>query len=83
MRCSLDYSYVSGLKTKLLYFAGLPQCQLSRHIEDRVNHFLQKKAPQVCNGETREVIIRVLCSADKEVDVKPQMKQKCVYDHVV
>lgn len=54
----------------------LPHCQLSRHIEDRVNHFLQKKAPQVGSGESREVIIRVLCSADKEVDVKPQMKQK-------
>jgi E1A/CREB-binding protein len=49
----------------------LPHCKLSRFIEQRVNRFLQVK-----NAGAGEVVIRVLNSSDKEVDVKSLMKQK-------
>lgn len=52
----------------------LPHCQLSRYIEDRVNQFLTKKSG--LNSDQYEVVIRVLCSVDKEVEVKPMMKQR-------
>ncbi|XP_003376358.1 putative bromodomain protein [Trichinella spiralis] len=51
--------------------AGLPHCKLSMHVENRVNKFLRKS--NSCAGE---VIIRVLASSDKEVEVKPLMKTK-------
>lgn len=52
----------------------LPHCQLSRYIEDRVNSYLRQK---LAEGEPEvEVVIRVLCSSDKEVEVKPQMMKK-------
>lgn len=53
----------------------LPHCQLSRFIEDRVNGYIKSKLP----GQTKEnceVVIRVLCTTEKEVEVKPFMKQK-------
>ncbi|OZC06354.1 hypothetical protein X798_06658 [Onchocerca flexuosa] len=50
----------------------LPHCQLSRFIEERVNKFMKNNPA----GKDYEVIIRVLCAADKEVEVKPLMKQK-------
>ncbi|KRZ33061.1 Protein cbp-1 [Trichinella pseudospiralis] len=49
----------------------LPHCKLSMHVENRVNKFLRKS--NSCAGE---VIIRVLASSDKEVEVKPLMKAK-------
>lgn len=53
----------------------LPHCSLSRHIEDRVNNFIARKMEPGAK-EDYEVVIRVLCSTDKEVEVKPFMKQK-------
>uniref|UniRef100_A0A9J2PJZ0 histone acetyltransferase n=1 Tax=Ascaris lumbricoides TaxID=6252 RepID=A0A9J2PJZ0_ASCLU len=50
----------------------LPHCALSRFIEDRVNKYLKSNPA----GKDCEVIIRVLCATDKEVEVKPLMKQK-------
>ncbi|VDM37416.1 unnamed protein product [Toxocara canis] len=50
----------------------LPHCALSRFIEDRVNKYLKGNPA----GKDCEVIIRVLCATDKEVEVKPLMKQK-------
>lgn len=50
----------------------LPHCALSRFIEDRVNKYMKSNAA----GKDCEVIIRVLCATDKEVEVKPLMKQK-------
>uniref|UniRef100_A0A914I5F8 histone acetyltransferase n=1 Tax=Globodera rostochiensis TaxID=31243 RepID=A0A914I5F8_GLORO len=52
----------------------LPHYNLSRHIEDRVNNFLRRKLTE--SDPEVEVIIRVLCSADKEVEVKPAMLKK-------
>ena len=53
---------------------GLPHCQLSKHLEERVNAFLKEKT----TSETPipEVIIRVLCTTDKEVEVKENMRKK-------
>lgn len=51
---------------------GLPHCKLSQHLENRVNNFLKKKEP----GTGIEVVIRVLSSSDKEVEVKQHMKNK-------
>ncbi|KAK0417727.1 hypothetical protein QR680_013172 [Steinernema hermaphroditum] len=53
----------------------LPHCILSRHIEDRVNKFMVKKCGSTM-PEGTEVVIRVLCSTDKELEVKQLMKQK-------
>uniref|UniRef100_A0A0N5A519 histone acetyltransferase n=1 Tax=Parastrongyloides trichosuri TaxID=131310 RepID=A0A0N5A519_PARTI len=52
----------------------LPHCHLSRFIEDRVNIFMNKN----CALETQEyeVVIRVLAVQDKEVEVKPHMKER-------
>jgi len=55
----------------------LPHCQISRYIEDRVNNFLRQKLDE--NDPEIEVIIRVLSSSDKEVEVKPQMLKKFVF----
>ncbi|VDO98584.1 unnamed protein product [Soboliphyme baturini] len=49
----------------------LPHSKLSFHIENRVNTYLKKK--DVGAGE---VIIRVLTSSDKEVEVKQHMRNK-------
>lgn len=49
----------------------LPTCKLSNFLEQRVNAFLKKK-----EANARDVIIRVLASADKTVEVKPLMKAK-------
>jgi len=55
----------------------LPHCQISRYIEDRVNNFLRQKLDE--NDPEIEVIIRVLSSSDKEVEVKPHMLKKFVF----
>jgi hypothetical protein len=57
-----------------MIFSELPHCQISRYIEDRVNNFLRQKLTE--NDPEVEVIIRVLSSSDKEVEVKPQMLKK-------
>lgn len=54
--------------------AGLPTSKLGNFIEGRVNEFL-KKRPDVKAGE---VTIRVLSSVDKNVEVKPGMKNRYV-----
>lgn len=54
----------------------LPQCKLSQHLEKRVNDFLKKRLPP--EQPSGEVVIRVLSSSDKEVEVKPLMKNKSV-----
>ncbi|VDD76537.1 unnamed protein product [Mesocestoides corti] len=48
----------------------LPTCKLSDFLEKRVNDFLKKKESQ-----TSEVIIRVLASANKTVEVKKYMRK--------
>nr|UYO08131.1 CBP1 [Bursaphelenchus xylophilus] len=53
----------------------LPHCKLSRYIEDRVNTYITSSLPSKTKGPY-EVVIRVLAAADKEVEVKPMMKQK-------
>lgn len=50
----------------------LPHCKLSQHLENRVNSYLRKK--DGCHSV--DVIIRVLASSDKEVEVKPYVKSK-------
>uniref|UniRef100_A0AC34RJW4 Histone acetyltransferase n=1 Tax=Panagrolaimus sp. JU765 TaxID=591449 RepID=A0AC34RJW4_9BILA len=52
----------------------LPHCKLSQHIENRVNNFIKKRCKD--SKDKHEVVIRVLCSSDKEVEVKPMMKKK-------
>jgi hypothetical protein len=51
-------------------FIGLPHCKLSRHLEDRVNTYIKE------NDTQAEVIIRVLCTTEREVEVKEHMKKK-------
>lgn len=53
------------------YFAVLRHCELSKYIEKRVNDFLKSNS-----AAAGDVIIRVLNSSDKEVEVKPGMKNK-------
>lgn len=53
----------------------LPHCQLSRFIEDRVNGYIRSKIPPK-SKDNHEVVIRVLCATEKDVEVKPMMKQK-------
>lgn len=53
----------------------LPHCQLSRFIEDRVNNYIRSKLPSK-SKDNHEVVIRILCSSEKDVEVKPMMKQK-------
>lgn len=48
----------------------LPTCKLSEFIEKRVNDFMKKNESQ-----TNEVIIRVLASANKTVEVKKYMRE--------
>lgn len=50
----------------------LPHCNLSKFVEERVNKFLRSNPM----GKDLEVIIRVLCATDKEVEVKTLMKAK-------
>ncbi|KAM7540891.1 hypothetical protein Aperf_G00000035770 [Anoplocephala perfoliata] len=48
----------------------LPKCKLSEFIEKRVNDFMKKN-----ESHTSEVIIRVLASANKSVEVKKYMRE--------
>uniref|UniRef100_A0A7E4UZT3 histone acetyltransferase n=1 Tax=Panagrellus redivivus TaxID=6233 RepID=A0A7E4UZT3_PANRE len=50
----------------------LPHCHLSRFLEDHVNNFM--KANLDDPAQFNEVVIRVLSCIDKEVEVKPLMK---------
>uniref|UniRef100_A0A0N5B8J3 histone acetyltransferase n=1 Tax=Strongyloides papillosus TaxID=174720 RepID=A0A0N5B8J3_STREA len=52
----------------------LPHCHLSRFIEDRVNIFMNKNGG--IEAQDYEVVIRVLAVQDKEVEVKPHMKER-------
>lgn len=51
---------------------GLPATKLSTYLENRVNNMLLKKNSTDCG----EVIIRVLSSYDKTVELKPAMKAR-------
>jgi len=51
--------------------AGLPQTKLGTYLENRVNSFLKRK-----DAGAGEVTIRVLCSSEKVVEVRPGMKAK-------
>ncbi|KAI6201456.1 Histone acetyltransferase [Aphelenchoides besseyi] len=51
----------------------LPHCRLSQYIEERVNTFMANNMKVKGNYE---VVIRVLCASEKEVEVKPLMKAK-------
>jgi hypothetical protein len=53
----------------------LPHCKLSKHIETRVNNYINKKVGSK-EKDKYEVVIRVLCSTEKEEEVKPLMKAK-------
>ncbi|KAG5450308.1 Histone lysine acetyltransferase crebbp [Clonorchis sinensis] len=68
-RCMRDY----GLKRPENRYTArkLPTCRLSNFLEKRVNDFLKKKGT-----DASDVIIRVLASADKTVEVKPGMKSR-------
>jgi len=50
---------------------GLPTTKLSSHLEKRVNDMLRRR-----NAGAGEVIIRVLSSYDKILELKPAMKAK-------
>jgi len=50
---------------------GLPTTKLSIHLENRVNDMLRRR-----NAGAGEVIIRVLSSYDKLLELKPAMKAK-------
>jgi hypothetical protein len=52
----------------------LPQCQLSRFIEQRTTGFLRQELTQ--SDPKVEVVIRVVCNTEKEVEVKPEMVKK-------
>ncbi|GMT19162.1 hypothetical protein PFISCL1PPCAC_10459, partial [Pristionchus fissidentatus] len=52
----------------------LPHCKLSTHLEDRVNGYIKGRMPK--GGDDHEVVIRVLSVVEKEVEVKPMMKNK-------
>ncbi|KAK0412000.1 hypothetical protein QR680_005972 [Steinernema hermaphroditum] len=54
----------------------LPQCFLSDHIESRVKQLIVRKCGPRVAGRN-QVLVRVLCSTDKEFEVKPLMKQLC------
>ncbi|CAD5215336.1 unnamed protein product [Bursaphelenchus okinawaensis] len=54
----------------------LPHCKLSKYIEDRVNGYITTNLQQQKGKGSSEVVIRVLAASDKEVEVKPLMKQK-------
>ncbi|VDK30381.1 unnamed protein product, partial [Dibothriocephalus latus] len=51
----------------------IPTCKLSNYLEKRVNDFMKRKG---CN--TSSVIVRVLASADKTMEVKKYMKKHFV-----
>uniref|UniRef100_A0A915DMP2 Histone acetyltransferase n=1 Tax=Ditylenchus dipsaci TaxID=166011 RepID=A0A915DMP2_9BILA len=57
------------------YTQELPHCHLSRHIEDGVNEFIEEQVSQG-TGQSYEVVIRVLSSVVKEVELKLHMEQK-------
>ena len=50
---------------------GLPQSNLGRLIENRVNDFLKKQ-----NSDAGYVTIRIVSSVDKVVEVKQLMKSR-------
>ena len=52
-------------------WTGLPTTKLSCYLENRVNDMLKQK-----NAGAGEVIIRVLSSYDKVLELKPAMKAK-------
>lgn len=52
----------------------LQKTELSNHIENRVHNYLKSK-----NIETGELTVRVLSSFKKTVNVKEEMKKRCVY----
>jgi len=56
----------------VFFYTGLPATKLSSYLESRVNNMLLKK--NVTEGG--EVIIRVLSSYDKTVELKPAMKAR-------
>ena len=51
--------------------AGLPQTKLGTYLENRVNSFLKRK-----DAGAGEVTIRVLCSSEKMVEIRPGMKAR-------
>ncbi|KAI6240900.1 Histone acetyltransferase [Aphelenchoides fujianensis] len=51
----------------------LQTCKLSDYIENRVNTYVKNNCKAKCNYE---VVIRVLCASEKDVEVKPLMKAK-------
>ncbi|KAI6241004.1 Histone acetyltransferase [Aphelenchoides fujianensis] len=51
----------------------LQTCKLSDYIENRVNTYVKNNCKAKCNYE---VVIRVLCASEKEVEVKPLMEAK-------
>lgn len=53
---------------------GLPETSLSRSIEERVNQYIRSKT-----DKPTEVIIRVLSTSEKEIEVKQFMKQKYAF----
>lgn len=57
------------VKQNIYKSKGLPHCELSKYIENRVNNYLKAIDPSI-----NEVIVRVLSSSDKVVEVKPGMK---------
>jgi len=66
MRMNVYYKY---------YLTDLAECELSKHIEKKVNTFLMRRTTMRSGGK-REVIIRVLNSSDKQFDVKSLMQLK-------
>lgn len=53
----------------------MPKTELSNYIENRVNNYMEK-AGCLNTKENYEVVIRVLCATEKEVEVKQLMKTK-------
>lgn len=55
----------------------LPHNNLSRYIESRVNGYLRREMQTGKYGnDDYEVVIRTLSVCDKEMEVKPLMRQK-------
>lgn len=56
-------------------YVGLPTTRLGTFLENRVNDFLRRQN----HPEAGEVIVRVVHTSEKTVEVKPGMKSRYYY----
>lgn len=61
-----------------MFYTGLPATRLGTFLENRVNEFLRRQN----HPESGEVIVRVVHTSEKTVEVKPGMKARYVFPQV-